>query len=138
MANTVVASQTRPFHLKDLLKNKKEIRIRNHQPVTIALKVPAPLLLLPALIIFLLKLPALLLLLKPADRLCLKQAQLPINRCSSSSRVVSIVVVERRVLARAGVRVIAGAGNAVRIRAVAVAVVATTAEDRLFHIANTN
>jgi hypothetical protein len=137
MANTVVASQTRPFHLKDLLKNKKEIRIRNHQPVTIALKVPAHLLLLPALILFLLKLPALLLL-KPADRLCLKQAQLPINRCSSSSRVVSIVVVERRVLARAGVRVIAGAGNAVRIRAVAVAVVATTAEDRLFHIANTN
>jgi hypothetical protein len=136
MANTVVASQTRPFHLKDLLKNKKEIRIRNHQPVTIALKVPAPLLLLPALILFLLKLPALLLL-KPADRLCLKQAQLPINR-SSRSRVVSIVVVERRVLARAGVRVIAGAGNAVRIRAVAVAVVATTAEDRLFHIANTN
>jgi hypothetical protein len=126
MANTVVASQTRPFHLKDLLKNKKEIRIRNHQPVTIALKVPAPLILLPALILFLLKLP---------DRLCLKQAQLPINR---SSRVVSIVVVERRVLARAGVRVIAGAGNAVRIRAVAVAVVATTAEDRLFHIANTN
>jgi hypothetical protein len=135
MANTVAASQTRPFHLKDLLKNKKEIRVCNHKPVVT--KVSAPLLLL--LLLNLTALLLLLLLLKPADRLCLKQAQLPINRrSSSSSRVVSIVVVERRVLARAGVRVIAGAGNAVRIRAVAVAVVATTAEDRLFHIANTN